>query len=200
MTKAEYEAQKLQANTGIEWRPVAIDDANELYLISEDAKIYSIARHKVLSIRKYKNCPTEYVGLCVNGRQLYQIKELMIKTFPEKFPDDPSDNWKTIEVNGEATPYEVSFKGQVRRKNNHRVLKPDANSCGYLVIRFRHKGKTITEYLHRLVAAAFIPNPNRYEMVNHIDENKTNDCADNLEWCDRSYNWQYSCGRRKAMI
>lgn len=48
------------------------------------------------------------------------------------------------------------------------------------------------ELVHRLVALAFIPNPNKYTQVNHKDENPTNNRVENLEWCDAKYNTNYS--------
>lgn len=52
--------------------------------------------------------------------------------------------------------------------------------------------------MHRLVALAFIDNPNNYPCVNHKDENKENNTLTNLEWCDRSYNINYGNRNEKA--
>lgn len=201
MTRSEYEAAKMTENTGIEWRPVAIDEAKDLYLISAERTVYSIVRHRVKTTRRYKTCKSEYVELNIDGdKRFYQINELMLSTFPELYPDNGEEHWKTIEINGENSDYEVSSQGIVRRTNNRRLLKPVENSSGYYLIRLRHKNNTITKYLHRLVAEAFIPNPNGYSLVNHKDENKLNDNVDNLEWCDKSYNFMYSYNRRKGEI
>ena len=67
------------------------------------------------------------------------------------------------------------------------------------MIRLRHCGKTITEYAHRLVAMAFIPNPDGYELVNHKDENRQNNAVSNLEWCDRRYNMLYNGASKRAV-
>lgn len=201
MTPAEYEAKILAENTKIEWRPINDAAFKDLYLLSAKGDVYSIKKHSVLSKRKFKKCPTEYIELSSNlGRNLYQINELMLKTFPEQSSDAPDVEWKTIEIDGEKTVYEVNRVGEVRRINNHRILKPQSHRDGYLYVRMRHQGKTIFQYLHRIVATAFVPNPNGYEIVNHIDENRQNDTANNLEWCDKSYNFKYSYNRRKEKL
>lgn len=60
-------------------------------------------------------------------------------------------------------------------------------------------GVKLDHKIHRLVAIAFIPNPNNYPMVNHKDENPKNNCVENLEWCDAKYNNNYGTAiERKA--
>lgn len=59
---------------------------------------------------------------------------------------------------------------------------------GYYRVSLGKDGLKITKKVHRLVAEAFIPNPNKYKEVNHIDGNKLNNHVDNLEWCTRSHN------------
>jgi len=63
---------------------------------------------------------------------------------------------------------------------------------GYMQARFFDNGRAKTIEIHSLVAKAFIPNPNNLPMVNHIDEDKTNNHVENLEWCDNAYNIRYS--------
>lgn len=63
---------------------------------------------------------------------------------------------------------------------------------GYLYVQIWHSGKTHGYRVHRLVAQHFIPNPNGYNEVNHIDGNKLNNAASNLEWCDHSANVRHS--------
>lgn len=97
--------------------------------------------------------------------------------------------------------YQVSNLGRVRsldrvdssrHKRNGRMLKIRVDTSGYLSVRL-YKNKEAKDFLvHRLVATAFLDNPNNLPQVNHIDECKSNNCVDNLEWCDNQYNTQYS--------
>lgn len=98
--------------------------------------------------------------------------------------------WKDIEG---YPNYQISNLGNVKSLNYKRTgkdkfLKLVKLKCGYLSVIFHKEGKVKLNYIHRLVAQAFIPNPNKYLEVNHKDEQKTNNCVSNLEWCDRKYN------------
>lgn len=98
--------------------------------------------------------------------------------------------WKPIDDR-----YSVSNLGRVKSNyaNKVRILKPFKNHDGYLMVDIRHPNYRNSVSVHRLVAIAFIPNsnPEKYKEVNHKDEDKTNNCVDNLEWCDTFYNCNY---------
>lgn len=98
--------------------------------------------------------------------------------------------WKPI-ANYEN--YYVSSLGNVKStKNFHgqpeRILKPGKSNKGYLLVALSKNGKEKVFNIHRLVALAFVPNPHNYEQVNHINENKTDNRAENLEWCTAKIN------------
>lgn len=75
--------------------------------------------------------------------------------------------------------------------SKERKLKPYNNGYGYMLVDMRKDGKRYMRVVHRLVAEAFIPNPNNLPQVNHIDGNKNNNCVTNLEWCTCSENQQH---------
>lgn len=69
-----------------------------------------------------------------------------------------------------------------------KILKSNNDRKGYLLLNLYNKGIAKTCKVHRLVATAFIPNPNNKPEVNHKDGNKQNNCVDNLEWVSKSEN------------
>ena len=93
------------------------------------------------------------------------------------------------DIPGYEGMYEVSNLGRVRR--NGKILKPRKNRYGYFQLVLSKDGITRTFTIHRLVAYAFINNPNNYPQINHKDEDKTNNTVNNLEWCDSRYNNNY---------
>jgi len=110
--------------------------------------------------------------------------------------------WKTVP---DFPNYEVSNFGNVRsvdrvserNGSNARIkgktLKAHKMNDGYMRVvlysgkRDKHKNFPV----HRLVASAFIPNPDNLPCINHKDENRSNNCVDNLEWCTHKYNSNY---------
>lgn len=78
------------------------------------------------------------------------------------------------------------------------VMKLHLSSRGYLRVCLQYMKHKESCLVHRLVAEAFIPNPNNLPQVNHIDEDKTNNRVENLEWCDSSYNINYGCRNEKV--
>ena len=89
--------------------------------------------------------------------------------------------------------------GRVWSVRGQRYLKSWLDTAGYPTLQLTAaNGKKKTEKVHRLVALAFIPNPDSLPQVNHKDENKENCCVDNLEWCSASYNCNY--GTRNERI
>lgn len=82
----------------------------------------------------------------------------------------------------------VSNTGKVRSLLLDREIKAFVSNRGYLRVPLCKDGKTKFAHVHRLVAEAFIPNPNGYDTVDHIDGNKLNNNADNLQWLSRGDN------------
>lgn len=99
--------------------------------------------------------------------------------------------------------YEISNLGRVKsiqRKgtiNNDKIIKPLLKKDNYYQVNLKFHGKSIWRRINRLVAQAFIPNPNNLPCVNHKDENKLNDSVSNLEWCSYSYNINYGTANNK---
>ena len=109
------------------------------------------------------------------------------------------EQWKPIVIKVHNTIYdytgiyEVSnIDGKVRNVKTGRILKQPLNSFGYPVVRLSKDGKARLFKVHRLVATAFVPNPDNLPEVNHKDEDKTNNSVDNLEWSTHQYNSAYS--------
>ena len=95
--------------------------------------------------------------------------------------------------------YQISNLGRVWSKKRQIYLKQFKNNSGYSQVTLSAiNGKCKRELVHRLVALTFVDNPNNYPCVNHKDENKENNTASNLEWCDRSYNINYGDRNNKA--
>ena len=97
---------------------------------------------------------------------------------------------RTVRVNDNGRVYDKSLVGK--------QLKQSMHTQGYKTVALTKDGKTKTHYVHRLVALAFIPNPDNLPMINHKDEDKTNNFVENLEWCTNEYNLKYGTASRRA--
>ena len=96
---------------------------------------------------------------------------------------------RIIKVNDNGRNYEKPIAGK--------QLKQSMHTKGYKTVSLTKDGKTKTLFVHRLVAEAFIPNVDNLPMVNHKDEDKTNNFVENLEWCTNDYNINYGTARRR---
>ena len=95
------------------------------------------------------------------------------------------------DIKGYEGRYAVTSCGKVWSYINECFLKPKCEKNGYLRVSLYTAGKFKKYFIHRLVAEAYIPNPENLPQVNHKDENKANNCLQNLEWCDQKYNHNY---------
>lgn len=109
--------------------------------------------------------------------------------------------WK--DVVGYEGLYQVSNLGNIKslnynRTGEERILKPRTDKDGYLQVNLYNNKKLKTFKIHRLVAKAFIPNPDNKPEVNHKDEDKTNNCLTNLEWMTRLENNNYGTHNERS--
>lgn len=101
--------------------------------------------------------------------------------------------WKPIEG---YPDYEVSNLGRIKSLNYNRtgkekIMKLQSGKNGYQIIHLCKNGIHYNFKIHRLVALAFLPNPNNLPCINHINENKTDNRVENLEWCTHKYNMNF---------
>jgi len=109
------------------------------------------------------------------------------------------EKWKAI---AGYEGYAVSNLGKVKslKYDKEKILKPYKHRGGYLFVYLYRNGKRKMFYVHRLVASAFIQNPEGFEQVNHKDEVKTNNCVSNLEWVSRLYNNNYGTRNERISV
>lgn len=92
------------------------------------------------------------------------------------------------QIKGYEGLYEIFPNGTIVNSQTGWELRGNINSYGYRVVRLSKGGKSKDYKVHRLLAQTFIPNPNNYRCINHIDGNKLNNSLDNLEWCTHGQN------------
>lgn len=124
--------------------------------------------------------------------------------------NDRVEVWK--DIRGYEGFYQSSTFGRVRsldrwvkcpngsiRCCKGKILKPVTNKYGYLKVGLWKNGKVKNFLVHRLVAEAFLPNPENLPCVNHKDENKLNNNVNNLEFCDCKYNINFGTRTEKVI-
>lgn len=84
--------------------------------------------------------------------------------------------------------YSINENGEVKSVYVSKLLKPRSAGRGYLCYQLRNENGKKNEYVHRLVAKVFIPNPDNLPQVDHIDGNKANNHVSNLRWVDNRTN------------
>ena len=106
--------------------------------------------------------------------------------------------WRDIE--GYEGLYKISNKGRVKslKWGKERILRPGIDGYGYMFVCLCNDNVMKYFKLHRLVAQAFIPNLYNKPQVNHLDENKKNNCVDNLEWATAKENINYGTRNERA--
>ncbi len=188
---------------------LAVIDNGEYRLSEKQGEILSSLSHR------FNDAPKEVKTYIVD--KLLQHASSLLSYYEEKTAvsinaalhtdDIPKDRevWRDIALNGIENCYQVSNFGRVRNlrkniQNGGRILRVKENpKVGYIYLTIKVNGKVKHFRVHRLVAQAFIPNPNGYAEVNHIDENKFNNRFDNLEWCSKKDNNRYGT-RQERML
>ena len=98
------------------------------------------------------------------------------------------EKWKNIK---DFKNYSISNTGKVKNNKTNKILKPRIKKSGYIEYVLYKNNKAFYLLAHRLVGTHFVPNPYKFEMINHKDEDKQNNFEENLEWCNRIYNVNY---------
>lgn len=175
-------------------------DINRFY-INKDGDVISVIDNQVTHLKTFDKYNNKYCRLKYNGKS-YTIS--IYKKIRELFNiKDTFENDEFVDVVGYEGLYKINKKGEIINLGKdycyRGIRKVSKRITGeyYTVSLIKDKIKK-TCFVHKLLAEAFIPNPcpDKYNQVNHKDENKLNNDLNNLEWCDNKYNIQYSCGTK----
>lgn len=154
---------------------------------------YKFKTPRVMQTYKIRNSGDKIVDLRINGKyKSMRINTLLSLTFYNE-----NDYKDFVDIKGYEGFYKINRNGDIISISDNRIkYKKDMFMSktlvnGYYKVTLTKNGIGSQKFIHRLIAEAFIPNPNNYPCVNHKDECKTNNSIDNLEWCTHEYNLNY---------
>jgi len=198
---------------------IPLKDFEKTYQISNFGRVYSNYTKNLM--KSIKDGDRYILIIKKNLQKKLHIYDMYFSTFGEllfkwytqninysKIKNIEGEIWKPIK--NYENYYEISNFGRVKscirntktwKIRKESILKPHKSE--YIQVKLTKNGKSKMPLLHRLVAEAFInnPNPEYYNVVNHIDFNKLNNSIENLEWCSHSMNIKhtYNAGRSKSI-
>lgn len=192
------------------YKKIIINNIETDYSIAENGIVRNDKTGKDLKGSKGYNC--WYFQLSVNQKKSnYNATKLMECFLPEKpshnaivyhkdgnvynnhidnlywYDDTLDESWKDVMIDGEKTGFVVNQIGQVKNSKTGNILKGDT-SKSYQYFNLRYNGKQKMKSGHRLVAEAFLPNPNNLPYVHHKDHNRLNNNVNNLQWVSEQEN------------
>lgn len=156
-----------------------IPNTNKQYKFNERGEVFSLKRNRYLQSKN-----DVYSIIYNHGRRSIRKKALKNLYYFLEMNTKPIPNY---------SKYHITEYGKIYSLTTNCWVKPFEDKDGYKRIALiNDDGNRVKERVARLVALTYIDNPNNYPIVNHIDEDKSNNYVENLEWCDYSYNTKHS--------